>query len=113
MGKRLVNVKNFSQLSEKEAFALLQMASSRSGGIFESVRMKILELIGLGQNYGIVYAETASKEKLDNSECKKIVSSINNTFERNNVKHRIRYVPSKDGFLFMPEEKITAFLGKS
>lgn len=112
-GKGAITIKTFAQLSEKEAYELLAMSAGRGTSPSEPIRQKILDLISKGQRYGIVMAETAEKEKLDAAECKKIVIAINLSFKKTATPYGIRYVPAKDGFLFVPAEKIAEMFGKS
>lgn len=112
-GKQSIAVRSYAQLSEKEAYELLAMASGRGTSPSEPVRQRILDLISKGQRFGIVMAETAAKEKLDAAECKKIVIAINLSFKKTGTPYGIRYIPNKDGFLFVPIEKINEMFGKS
>lgn len=108
-----VVVKNAANLSEKEALAMLQMAAGRRPGTHEPIRLKILDLISKGQNYGSITVQDSNQLPLNPSECKKIVIAINLQFKKTGVSHVVRYVPSKDVFVYVPLEKIDEWFGKS
>lgn len=109
MAKKHLRLKTSVGMSEKEALELLSTAQSRVTGAFDAIRNRIFEMTSKGQHYGLIQAETVSGEKLSPPDCKKVVSGINTDLKRRGFKYSIRYIPAREGFLFVPLAKIEEF----
>lgn len=108
--KKKIQVKTFTSISEKEARDLILMTSGRPDALIDPIRNKMIDLISKGQRYGLVTAEDVDKQPISLEDAKKLAVMLHVSFKKSG--YAVKYIPSKNSFLYVPTEKLTEMLAK-